>query len=351
MELLEQTKARISGQNESLREAARQHLDELIMPPWSMGRVMDLALDLVGITGNLKPRFDRRAVVLMAADHGVAEEGVSNFPQKATLQMVMSYLHNQAGCNAMAAVARAEVVVVNMGILPDLPAEAKGRVIELSVARGTANMTKGPAMSREQAIHAVENGIRVAQQLSKDFDLFVTAEMGIGNTTASSAIYASLCECGAAMVTGRGSGITPKKRDHKLQVVEQALRVNQPDRRDGLDVLAKVGGFEIGGLVGLILGAAAERKPILIDGFISTAAALIAQAISPISAQYMIATHGSAESGHKIAMEKLGKEPLLNLNLRLGEGTGASLAVPLVEAASRLLSDVATFDQAGVSRQ
>jgi len=350
LSLLANTVARIEPQNQQARAAARLRLNDLIMPPWAMGRIMDLAIDLAGMTANPRPSVDRRAVVITAADHGVAREGVSNFPQEATLQMVMAYLKGVAGANVMATVARAEVVVANLGILPDLPPEAKGRIIEAPVARGTANMLAGPAMTREQAIASVEAGIRIAHDLAPRFDLFATAEMGIGNTTSSAAIYAALCQVPASVVTGCGSGITEAKRLAKLRIVEKALEVNQPDPNDGIDVLAKVGGFEIGGLAGLILGAAELRKPVVVDGFISTAAALIAHSICPTSAEYMIAAHGSVEPGHKVGNDRLGKTPLLDLNLRLGEGTGASLAIPLVEGAARLLTDMATFEEAGVSR-
>lgn len=320
------------------------------MPYWALGRLMDLAEDLAGITGLDRPLTQRRTVVVMAGDHGVAAEGVSKYPPEVTVQMVLNFVRGGAAANAMARVVGARVVVVDMGVAGELPAEAAAAVLHRAVAHGTGNIARGPAMTREQAIQAVEAGIGVAADLDSSTDLFATGEMGIANTTPSAAIVATLCRCSPAEVTGAGSGIDESQWRHKVAVVERALAVNQPNPNDGLDVLARVGGFEIGGLAGLILGAAARRKPVLVDGFISTAAALIAQALAPDSAHAMIAAHQSVEPGHRAALAKLGKRPLLDLGMRLGEGTGASLAMSLVEAAARLLTDVATFEEAAVSQ-
>jgi nicotinate-nucleotide--dimethylbenzimidazole phosphoribosyltransferase len=285
----------------------------------------------------------------MAGDHGVAAEGVSKYPPEVTVQMVLNFVRGGAGCNAMARVVGARVIVVDMGVASELPAEAAAAVLHRRVAAGTGNIACGPAMTREQAVQALEAGIGVAADLDSSTDLFGTGEMGIANTTPSSAIVATLCASSPAEVTGAGTGIDEAQRRHKIAIVERALAVNRPDPNDGLNVLARVGGFEIAGLAGLILGAAARRKPVLIDGFISTAAALIAQALAPDSADAMIAAHQSEEPGHRAALAKLGKRPLLDLGMRLGEGTGAALAMSLVEAAARLLSDVATFEEAAVS--
>jgi nicotinate-nucleotide--dimethylbenzimidazole phosphoribosyltransferase len=238
-----------------------------------------------------------------------------------------------------------------MGVAADLgQLEKEGKIISKRIAPGTANMAVGPAMSRDEAIRSIEAGIEIAVALADSTDVFGTGEMGIGNTTPSSAIVATLSGRKVEEVTGRGTGIEDEQLNHKIKVIEEALRVNRLDPSDALDVLAKVGGFEIGGIAGLILGAAALRKPVLVDGFISTAGALIAKTLSPVSAEYMISAHRSAEQGHRIALECLGKSPLLDLNLRLGEGTGAALAMHQVEAAVRILTEVATFEEAAVSK-
>jgi len=350
MSLLEQTLKAIAPQDEASRAAARSRLEQLTMPYWALGRLMDLAEDLAGITRSQNPPVGRKTVVTMAGDHGVTESGVSKYPKEVTAQMVYNFVNGGAGINALARLSNARVVVVDMGVATDLEALAKdGKIICHKIAPGTQNMAKGPAMTREQAIESIEAGIRVATALSSATDLFGTGEMGIGNTTPSSAIVSVLTGTDVKKVTGRGTGIDDGQFDHKVEVICESLRVNEPNPADALDVLAKVGGFEIGGIAGLILGAAALKKPILIDGFISTAGALIANALSPVSAQYMIAAHRSVEQGHRIALNHLGKQPLLDLDLRLGEGTGAALAMHHVEAAVRVLTEVATFGEAAVS--
>jgi nicotinate-nucleotide--dimethylbenzimidazole phosphoribosyltransferase len=320
------------------------------MPHWALGLLMDLAEDLAGMTRSLHPPVKRRAVVIMAGDHGVAVEGVSMYPQEVTSQMVYNFVNGGAGINALARVSGARVVVVDMGVAGDLgPLAAEGKILSRRIGAGTGNMAVGPAMSREDAIRSVEAGIEVALMLASEIDLFATGDMGIANTTPSSAIVSVMTGAAAADVTGRGTGIDDAGLSLKVAVIEKALAVNRPDPDDALDVLAKVGGFEIGGIAGVILGAASLRKPVLLDGFISTAGALIAQGLAPRAADYMIAAHKSVEAGHRIALQKLGKEPLLDLGLRLGEGTGAALAMPIVEGAVRVLTEVATFEEAAVS--
>ena len=350
MQLLNQTLQKLEAQDAASRACARTRLEQLTMPHWALGRLMDLAEDLAGITRSIRPPVARKAVVVMAGDHGVTASGVSKYPSDVTPQMVFSFVNGGAGINALAGVAGARVVVVDMGVAGDLSAlAAEGKIISKRIAPGTANMANGPAMTREQAVQSIEAGIQVALDLADSVDLFGTGDMGIGNTTPSSAIVAVLTGQPVASITGRGTGIDDAQWQHKIGVIEQALRVNQPNPTDALDILAKVGGFEIGGIAGLILGAAALRKPVLVDGFISTAGALIAHALAPVAAQAMIAAHKSVEQGHAIALKHLGKEPLLTLELRLGEGTGAALAMPLVDAAARILTDVATFAEAAVS--
>jgi len=351
MSLLEQTISTIQPQDAAWRDRAKQRLDQLTMPHWAMGRLLDLAMDLAGMTRSIHPPVTRKAIVTMAGDHGVTAEGVSKYPPEVTAQMVMNFVAGGAGINAMARLVGSRVVVVDMGVKSDLSAlAAAGKIVSKRVAAGTANMAVGPAMSMEQARRSVEAGIEVVRDLSPSIDLFGTGEMGIGNTTPSTAIVALLTGGKVADVTGRGTGIDDAQLERKIAVVEKSLAVNKPNASDAMDVLAKVGGFEIGGIAGVILGAAAARKPVLVDGFISTAGALIAARLCPAAADYMIAAHRSVERGHRAMHDLLNKWPLLDLNLRLGEGTGAALAMNLVEAAVRILTEVATFQEAAVSK-
>jgi len=351
MSLLEDTIQRISPQDPSWRAKARARLEQLTMPYWALGRLMDLAEDLAGMTRSLRPPVARKAIVTMAGDHGVVAEGVSKYPQVVTQQMVFNFVGGGAGINALAGQVGARVLVVDMGVAADLGELARsGKIVSKRVAPGTQNIARGPAMSREQAVRAIEAGIEVVRELGDSVDILGSGEMGIGNTTPSSAIVAAITGCSAAEATGRGTGIEDDQLEHKIRVVQKALDVNRPDRADGLDVLMKVGGFEIGGIAGLILGAAAARKPVLIDGFISTAGALIAHALSPVAADYTIAAHRSAERGHILALLHLEKQPLLDLGMRLGEGTGAAVAMNLVDAAVRILTEVRTFEEAAVSK-
>ena len=321
------------------------------MPLWALGRLMDLAEDLAGMTRSLDPPVSRKTIVTMAGDHGVAVEGVSKYPQVVTRQMVHNFAGEGAGINALARLAGARVVVVDMGVAGDLrELVSSGKIISKRVGPGTQNIARGPAMTRTEAIRSIEAGIALAQELAPSTDVFGTGDMGIANTTPSAAIAAALTGCPAAQVTGRGTGVDDEQLAHKIGIVQKALDVNRPDTSDGIDVLAKVGGFEIGGIAGLILGAASLRKPVVVDGFISTAAALIARALAPQAADYVIAAHRSAEHGHRAMLKHLKKEALLDLDLRLGEGTGAALAMNLVDAAVRILTEVSTFEEASVSK-
>ncbi len=350
MSLLSNTIGRIEPQDTDARARARARLEQLTMPYWALGRLMNLAEDLAGMTGSVPPQTANKTMVVMAGDHGVAAEGVSKYPQEVTVQMVYNFVAGGAGINALARLNGARVVVVDMGVAVDLgELAAVGKIIGKQIGPGTQNMAAGPAMTRDEAIRALEAGIEVGLELGRTTDVFGVGEMGIGNTTPSSAIVSVLCGCSVSEATGRGTGIEDGQLRHKICVIERCLEVNRPDPSDPLDVLSKVGGFEIAGIAGLILAAASMRKPVIIDGFISTAGALIAHRLAPLSAEYMIAAHRSVEQGHRIALESLGKAPLLDLNLRLGEGTGAALAMNLVEAAVRILTEVATFEEAAVS--
>jgi nicotinate-nucleotide--dimethylbenzimidazole phosphoribosyltransferase len=264
--------------------------------------------------------------------------------------MVYNFLNNGAGINVLARHVGARVVVVDMGVACDL--KDNPALIVKKVNYGTKNMAKGPAMTRDEAIKSIENGIKVfEEELPGGINIIGTGDMGIGNTTPSSAIVAAITGRSVEEVTGRGTGIDDNALYGKIAAIKEALRINKPDSKDGIDILSKVGGFEIGGLAGVILAAAANRVPVVIDGFISGAAALIAYTLEPKVKDYMIAAHCSVERGHKIALEFLGLKPVLDLNLRLGEGTGAALAMNIVEAGVKILNEMATFQSAGVSEK
>jgi nicotinate-nucleotide--dimethylbenzimidazole phosphoribosyltransferase len=308
-----------------MRQAqARQ--DNLTKPQGSLGLLEELSVKVAGIQGLARPRISDKVIITMAGDHGVAAEGVSLFPQEVTAQMVYNFLRGGAAINVLARHVGARVVVVDLGVATEL--EPHPELLAKKVAYGTKNMAQGPAMSREEAIQSIEAGIEIVKsELSRGMDIVGTGDMGIGNTTPSSAIVAALTGAPVADVTGRGTGIDDEQLAHKVETIERALAVNRPDPADPLDVLAKVGGLEIGGIVGVVLGAAAHRRPVVIDGFISGAGALVAAGLAPQVKDYLIAAHLSVELGHRLVLERLGLIPLLNLNLRLGEGTGAALGI------------------------
>jgi len=330
-------------------EAAKARQNELTKPRGSLGRLEELSIKIAGIKGKIVHGFEHKAIVTMAADHGVVEEGVTLYPQEVTRQMVFNFLNGGAGINVLARFVGAHVVVVDMGVVGGF--EPHPNLVCKMMDFGTRNMTKGPAMTKQQAVDAIESGIAVVEaEVAKGLDIVGTGDMGIGNTTASSAIAAAITSESAGKVTGRGEGLDDKQLAHKVKVVQKALDINKPDSRDPLDVLSKVGGFEIGGLAGVMLGAAAHRIPVVIDGFISGAAALIATGLAPGLKDYLIAAHLSAENGHKVILQHIGLTPLLSLDMRLGEGTGAVLGIAIVEAAVKTLAEMATFAEAGVSQ-
>jgi nicotinate-nucleotide--dimethylbenzimidazole phosphoribosyltransferase len=349
-ELLSNTIEMITPVDRMAMNSARARQDTLTKPQGSLGRLEELSIKLAGIQGKPIPQIRHKAVITMAGDHGVVAEGVGNWPQEVTAQMIYNFLRGGAGINVLARQVGARVVVVDMGVAADL--EPHPQLISRKVARGTQNMFLRPAMTLQQAVTAIETGIEVVGgEVAKGFDIVGTGDMGIGNTTASSAICAAMTGEPAAEVTGRGTGISDEQLAHKIEVVKRALAVNRPDPKQPLDVLAKVGGFEIGGLVGVMLAAAAYRIPVVIDGFISGAAALIATALAPRLRDFLIAAHVSAEPGHKVLLRHLRLTPLLDLGMRLGEGTGAVLGIFLAEAAARILAEMSTFAEAGVSER
>lgn len=333
--------------NVEVQNETAAYLDTLTKPPGSLGKLETLAIQLAGITGNMKPSFTKKSVVVMAGDHGVCEEGVSAFPAEVTPQMVINFLNGGAAVNVLARQARADVHCVDIGVAIELKHE---KLMSRNVGRGTANMAIGPAMTKEAALQSIVTGAEVAAELvSQGTQMFVTGEMGIGNTTPSAAIFSVLSGNQPSDVVGRGTGVTDERLLHKIRVVEQAIQVNRPHADDPIDVLAKVGGYEIGGLAGLILGAAAHGCPVIIDGFISSAAALVAKCICPDALSYMIASHVSHEQAHVLLLKELGLHPMLQMDMRLGEGTGGVLCLHLVEAACRIMHEMATFESAGIS--
>ncbi len=327
--------------------AVQARLDRQTKPRGSLGRLEEFARHFVAITGREEIRA--KHIYTFAGDHGIADEGVSAFPKEVTPQMVLNFLTGGAGVNALARHAGAEVRVVDMGV--DFDFTQAPKPIDRKVARGTKSFRRGPAMSREQAVQALETGIEMAGTAqSEGVDLLGTGDMGIANTTPSAAIAAVFSGLPVTQVAHRGTGIGDATLRHKIAVIEEGLRNNAPNPGDPLDVLAKVGGFEIGGIAGLVLGAAACGLPVVVDGFISTAGALIACELHPQVRDYIFAAHRSVEIGHAVMLERIGRQPILDLQMRLGEGTGAALAMSLIEAALRGLREIRTFDEAGVAK-
>jgi len=349
-EILSNTIGTIKPPDKEAAAKAQARQDQLTKPRGSLGRLEELSVKVAGITGKELPRIERKAIVIIAGDHGVVAEGVSAYPREVTVQMVHNFLRGGAAINVLARHIGARMVVVDMGIAAEL--EPHPSLVSRKIALGTHNMAKEPAMSKEQALQAIEGGIEVInEEMSRGLDIVGVGDMGIGNTTPSSAICAAITGEPAGRVTGKGTGVSDEQLALKVKVIETALALNRPDPEDAIDVLSKVGGFEIGGIAGVILGAAARRLPVVIDGFIAGAAALIASGLCPRVKGYLIAAHVSAEVGHQAILDYLRLRPLLDLGMRLGEGTGAALAISIVEAAVKTLAGMATFADAGVSEK
>ena len=335
--------------DEDAMEAARAAQGLLTKPKGSLGVLEDLSIHLAGIYRTPKPVIRKKVVFTMAGDHGVTQEGVSAYPSDVTSQMVLNFANGGAAINVLARHAGAEVRIVDIGVASGM--DWPPVVVRRNVARGTKNMATGPAMSRVEAERAVATGIElVYESIDDGANAVALGDMGIGNTSAASAITAAMTGRPVLTVTGRGTGVDDKMLETKVRVIERALKVNSPDPSDGLDVLSKVGGLEIAGLTGVILGAASRGVPVFLDGFVTGSAALVAHSISQNSREYMIASHVSVEPGHRFALEHLGLTPIVDMRMRLGEGTGATIGFLIAEAACKILNEMATFEGAGVSR-
>lgn len=334
--------------DDAARELARRTWDQLTKPQGSLGRLEDLVEWLAGVLGYVPRTLERKSVVVFASDHGVAAEGVSAYPQEVTAQMVRNFARGGAAINVLSRVAGADLLAVDVGVAAEYEAPGAWR---RPLGRGTGNIARGPAMTREQAMQGIRIGLEVAEaKAAGTCQVLALGDMGIGNTTASSAVVAALTGLDPDRVTGRGTGLDEAARQRKVDVVRRALAVNRPNPDDPLDVLAKVGGFEIAGLVGAILGSARARVPVILDGFIVGVAALLAVRLKSDVRGCLLASHRSAEPGHTAVLEGLGLDPLFDLALRLGEGTGAVLAFLMLDAAIALWNGMATFDDASVSR-
>ncbi|MFY4775365.1 nicotinate-nucleotide--dimethylbenzimidazole phosphoribosyltransferase [Metabacillus sp. RGM 3146] len=337
----------ISSADKVAGKKAAAYIDTLTKPPGSLGRLEELAIQLAEITSETFPSVTPPGVLVFAGDHGIVEEGVSAFPQEVTGQMILNFLNGGAAINVFSRQIGALFNIVDVGSVSDIPSES---LINRKVRKGTRNFLKEDAMSKSEAEEALLSGYEEAEKMiHQGTKCLIPGEMGIGNTTSSSAILAVLSGKEIEALVGKGTGIQTDQMIHKQKVVKMAIEARNPDRNDPLDILAKLGGFEIAGMAGAMLAAAAYKIPILVDGFISTTAALIAQRIEPNASDYMIVGHQSAELGHAHAVEELGKAPILDLNLRLGEGSGAALAYPILHAASLMIAEMATFENAGIS--
>jgi nicotinate-nucleotide--dimethylbenzimidazole phosphoribosyltransferase len=338
----------IQKPDQEVFQAALQRLSEQVRPKGSLGKLEGTAARLAGIKGTLNVLLKNKYIVTCAGDHGVVAEDVSLYPQEVTPQMVHAFVDNGASINVLARHAGARVLVADLGVNwefdPQLP------IVHAKVRKGTRNMVHGPALTRDEAEQSIWAGIAIVEDLvHQGLDILGTGDMGIGNTTPSTAIIAAFSGLPVARLTGRGTGLDDERLRHKIQVIERALEVNSPDPRDPLDVLAKVGGLEIGGLAGLVIGAAVHKVPVVCDGLIATAGALIGCEIAPGAKEYLFPSHLSVEKGHTYMHERLGLDPLLDLEFRLGEGTGAAVAMELLDASTRILAEIKTFAELKVS--
>jgi nicotinate-nucleotide--dimethylbenzimidazole phosphoribosyltransferase len=359
----------ITGIDYVVMEKTQKRLNALTKPQGSLGRLEELAKLITGITGKENPSLQKKVIFTFAGDHGVTDEGVSAYPKEVTAQMVYNFLNGGAAINVLAKHIGAKVIVADLGVVGEIqnistecikpcfdgePA-VKTRTIEFKqkkIGFGTKNMAEGPAMTKDEAVKSIEAGIEIFEEEFKNgISITGIGEMGIGNTTAASALASVFTKSEVSDVTGRGTGIDDNRLENKIRVIKESIKINKPDSCDAIDVLSKVGGFEIGGLAGVILASASKKIPVVIDGFISSAAALIAFCIEPKIRDYMIASHCSVEKGHKIILKHLGLKPVLDLDMRLGEGTGAALGINIADASIKILTEMATFESAHVSKK
>ncbi len=347
MELLKDTIKRIEPVDSEAMEKARERQDDLTKPRGSLGKLEEISIKLAGIQGNAIPEIKNKVIFTFAGDHGIVEEGISAYPSEVTKQMVLNFLNGGAAINVLARHVNARVVVADLGVSGDIEAP---ELIVKKVGYGTKNFVREPAMTRAQAVEAIEAGIEIFNKQFRGAELIALGDMGIGNTTSSSAICSAITGRAPEEVTGRGTGIGEEAYRKKVTIIRKALELHKPEGRDAIDVLSKVGGFEIAGLAGVTLAAASNRVAVVSDGFISTTGALIAHTLNPDVSDYIFAAHRSVEKGHEIILEHMKLEPILDLNLRLGEGTGAALAMSIIEAGVKILREMATFSGAGVSK-
>ena len=345
--LLEKTLSRIRKPSEEWREKASAYISTLAMPPGALGRLLELAGDLASIQETLCISVERKKIILMAADHGITDQGVSSSPKEVTAQMIRSFVEGNSGVCVLSKLYNAQLIIADAGVDADLSAYGE-KIVHGKIRYGTSDFSLGKAMTREEAIASLELGITLCDRFEAETDLFATGDMGIGNTSSASAITALLTGKDLSTLVGMGAGLPPEKIAHKYNMIRRGIQCNAPDRKDPLDILSKVGGLEIGGIAGVILGAAAHKKPVLVDGFISGAAALLAAGLAPEAVPYMIFSHRSAEPGADAVAEKLQKKPLLDLGLRLGEGSGCACAMPLLDQACAVMNQMATLQSLAI---
>ena len=330
--------------DEGAMDAARRRQAQLVKPPGSLGRLEELSIQLAGITGNVHNQIKKKHLLVFAADNGVVSEGVSSAPQSVTLQQTINLTRAKTGASTLCKHFGCDITVCDVGVNATIK---DAKVLNRKIAYGTQNIIQGSAMTREQAVQAITTGMELAMET--DADVIGIREMGIGNTTTSSAVLSVLLDADVDAVTGRGGGITDRSFQKKKQVIQTAIKVNQPDKQDAIDVLSKVGGFDIAAMCGAFIGCAATRRPVVIDGFISAVAALCAYKICPNSVHYFIPSHASYEIGYQLAMNAMNLEPIFLLGMRLGEGSGCPLAFEILSAACAIINDMATFDEAGIN--
>ncbi len=347
MNLLKETLDKITGPNEETKKLAREKWDGLVKPMGSLGTLEEVTIKIAGMTGKVTSKIDKRAIVVMCADNGVADEGVSSAPQVFTKVLTESMTKGVTGVATLGKFANTDIVTVNIGVIGEIK---DPRIINRKIADGTKNFTKGPAMTYDEAVKAIEVGIEIGDKLySEGYDILGTGEVGIGNTTTSAAVLSVLGDLDVDITCGKGAGLTEEQHSNKKDIIRKGIEINKPNKEDPIHVISKVGGFDIGGMCGLFLSAAKNKKPIIIDGFISSAAALCAVKLNPLVKEYIIPSHLSGEPGAKYMMDELKLKPMLNLGMRLGEGTGCTLAFNIIEAGMYTLENMGTFEEVALS--